>query len=303
MKPALPIVLLAVLLLGACTTSHSLRVNDAAAAAAARERPAFDARSGAPLDWRDVLGAAAAADVVVVGEQHDDATGHAVQLAIVTDLAERFPGTVVALEMLERDEQAVLDDYLDGIIDATTLATLTHSADWGAKDGWARWYQPIVDAARDHGGTVVAANAPRRYVRLARLKGYDDILALPPERRGLVDLPVAPLPEEYVRRFRELMGDHGAAPAGEDDADPLRSQRVWDATMARSIERAVRGGAPKVIQLVGQFHSDFGGGLVAEVRHLLPEARVFVVSLQRGEGTALREDDRDRADVVVYTGE
>lgn len=72
--------------------------------------------------------------------------------------------------------------------------------------------------------------------------------------------------------------------------------------MADSIARARRGGAAKVIHLVGQFHADFAGGTVQELRARLPGVRVLILSMQRAEGASLRSEDRDRADVVVYTG-
>ncbi|HEX8299180.1 MAG TPA: ChaN family lipoprotein, partial [Rubricoccaceae bacterium] len=71
---------------------------------------AFDATGEAlPLDA--LLDAAAQADVVFVGEIHDDPTGHAVELAVLAGLHERA-GTrpvVLALEMFEADVQLVID--------------------------------------------------------------------------------------------------------------------------------------------------------------------------------------------------
>ena len=46
---------------------------------------------GQPIVWNDVLDAAAWADVIILGEQHDDAVGHAVQLAVVQDVMARWP--------------------------------------------------------------------------------------------------------------------------------------------------------------------------------------------------------------------
>ena len=37
------------------------------------------------------------------------------------------PGTVVAMEMLERDEQVVVDDYRDGVISSDEFTKLTFS--------------------------------------------------------------------------------------------------------------------------------------------------------------------------------
>ena len=134
----------------------------------ARALPMFDGSDGRPMTWNDLMAAIEGADFVIVGEQHDDAIGHAVQLAVVEDVLERWPDSAVSLEMLERDEQGILDDYLDGIVAADSLASLTHSSNWGGHGGWQRFYQSIIDAAKSADGAVVAANAPRRYVSLAR---------------------------------------------------------------------------------------------------------------------------------------
>jgi hypothetical protein len=95
---------------------------------------------------------------------------------------------------------------------------------------------------------------------------------------------------------------HG--PMKPEEIDPgFRSQLLWDATMADSIARALRTPrTQKVIHLVGQFHSDFAGGTVKEVRARRPIARVLTVSMQRADGEFLRERDDGRADVVIYTG-
>jgi uncharacterized iron-regulated protein len=370
-----------------------LAVADAPSAGDVRRLPMFTG-NGTALGWRDLMDAVAWADVVIIGEQHDDAIGHAVQLAVVEDTVARWPQAVLSMEMLERDEQPLVDDYFDGIIDADQLARLTFSENWAGEGSWAAWYQPIIDAAKDGEGRVVAANAPRRYVKLARREGYARLGALPPDRRRWVAHPPT-LPEgRYRKRFWEVMSppeppegmpaemptempesmppDKADAPdqphppahppaarhpmedaeardemtpadrepampprdeaavdkqdAPEDEADdeadasderrmpfhPLtdedieaifRSQLVWDATMAQSIARANDRGAHKVIHLVGQFHCDFEGGTVLELRRRLPGARILVISMQRAWPEALLEEDRGRADIVIYTGE
>ena len=61
--------------------------------------------------------------------------------------------------------------------------------------------------------------------------------------------------------------------------------------------------ADKIVHLVGQFHSDFEGGTIMEVRRRAPDVRVLSISMQAVDATSLREDDVDRADIVIYTGE
>jgi uncharacterized iron-regulated protein len=280
---------------------------------------AFDGRTGERLSagiWNDLADRIADVDVVIVGEKHDDATGHAVELRI-TELVVRKYGEASALsmEMLERDEQPEVNDYLDDIIDADTFIKLTNSADWAAKGSWTTWYQPMIDEAKANGAQVIAANAPRRYVRIARQDGYERLESLDPQRQALFDVPVGSLEGPYRDRFIELMSapiptpDAASRPnphAGAASTDLLdssfRSQMLWDATMAASIDRALDHGVNKVVHVVGQFHSDFEGGTTQQLRARRPGVTILTISLQPVEATGLRDEDRDRADVVIYTG-
>lgn len=255
-----------------------------------RDVAVIDPATGEDAGWGWMLEQVSEVDIVLLGEQHDHAVGHAVQLAIVEDVLDQFPKSVVAFEMLERDEQFRVDDYMDGVIDANKLATLTHSTNWGAKGGWAAWYQPIIDAAKNRGGTVIAANAPRRYVKLARSDGFDRIESLPKGRRAFVDYPEELSSGRYRERFWELAA-HGEEELEDVDVstldpdDPLlpmfRSQQTWDATMAQSIVDAGPSNSSKVLLLVGQFHVEYDGGIVQELRSRIPSASVLVVSIQR----------------------
>ena len=131
----------------------------------------FDGGGGLVMDWDGLMTAAAQADVVVVGEEHDDEVGHHVELALVQDALRRWPDAAISMEMFERDEQASVDAFLEGRLCTAALKKRTRAERWGKKSEWDRWFQPIVDAVRDAKGRLVAANAPRRYVSRARLDG------------------------------------------------------------------------------------------------------------------------------------
>lgn len=296
-----------------CTPQRYFRINPPIAATPssspveyttehARHLPMFAGHDNIAVDWNDLLNAAAWADVIIIGELHDDAVGHAVQLAVVEDVLDRWPHSALSLEMLERDEQMLADDYLDNIIDVQTFIKLTFSEGWGRNGRWSEWYQPIIDATKDAGGRVVAANAPRRYVRLARTHGYERLMQLSGPRRQHFDLPVRLKDDSYRQRFMNLMNDDNAHGESKALHAAFRSQSLWDATMAASIARAKRAGATKVVHLVGQFHSDFNGGLVQQLRGRLPRAKILVISMQQDEVQSLRDEDINRADIVIYTG-
>lgn len=304
----------------------------------------FDVRSGEAITWDDLLARIGEADAVIVGEQHDDAVGHKVQLAIVEDVMDRFPGSALAMEMLDRSEQAVVDDYLGDLIDREKFYELTASTRWRkiAQEyldgeinkkkfrqriltiGWPEWkfnYQPIIDAAKDGGGTVVAANAPwTRYTKLISTEGYD-FDSMTPAQRSLIEIPEVPESGPYREKFWEVMVDRleGEEPEedeqAEDDSEAAHveltdeqvgnmfySQLSYDATMGDSIADALANGATKVVHLVGQFHSDFNGGTIMELKRRAPGVRVLSITMQKADATEVREEDADRADIVIYTG-
>lgn len=261
-----------------------------------------DARATARLDWNDLVERSLDAEVIVIGEEHDDATAHALQAALVADLLALDPRTAVSLEMFERDEQADVDAWLAGDLPTADLLERTGSGSWY---DWNAFYQPVIDAAKAVGAPIVAANAPRTYVRRARIEGYETLRSLPPEERALFDLPETLEQGGYWERFRDTMRD---LRGDEVDEEAIRrtfsSQMVWDATMAASVANALeRDDIDRVVHLVGRFHSDFEGGTIRELKRLRPGVRVLsITGVRTGDGLDLAEDDRGRADVVVYTG-
>ena len=171
----------------------------------------------------------------------------------------------------------------------------------------------MVEAAKAAGVPVVAANAPRRYVRLARTDGFDRLRQLTPEQQRLFTIP-DPMPSGgYHERFITLMtgmGDHSAPPAASGPAQPseqriaqaeaiFRAQATWDATMADSVVTASREHRP-VFLVIGRFHTDNDGGTLQLIRRARPNLRVLTISCSRGLNPTLLESDRSRADIVVY---
>lgn len=270
------------------------------------------AADNTPIAWSALEEKAAAADIVVVAEQHDDLLAHRFQAALAVAMAARGP-VAVCMEMFERDEQALVDAYLAGNISQKTLVDVTDSRDWGAKGKWDEFYQPIVDAAKEGKSPVIAANAPRRFTRIGRLESFDALSNL---AAAYPDAFVVPAPIEqsaYYERFKASMSHHSAPQAkgqrAEMPAMPLlteeqiegmfRAQQVWDATMADSVVKAWRTHG-KAMLVVGQFHTDHDGGLLLRMKAAAPAAKILTISLDKAESTTLREEDKGRADLVVF---
>lgn len=261
---------------------------------------------GTPADWTALVARARDAEIVVIGEEHDDLNTHALQRALYEAVLEADGTTAISLEMFERDEQAAVDAWLEGELDTETLVADTNSMNWGGAGAWYRYYQPVIDLARAAGTPVIAANAPRRYVRRARIEGYDPLRSLPADERAWFDLPDELDRGPYFERFAETMRTLRKDDELDDDAVDavFRSQQVWDATMAASVVEAVdRADIDRVVLLIGRFHSDLEGGTIVEIRKRRPDSDILVVSCVRTSkpGRELDPEDLDRGDVVVYT--
>lgn len=247
---------------------------------------------GRPASLADVVAAAERADVLVLGERHDDAAAHAVQLRLLETLLERPRPVVLSLEMLESDAQTVLDEYLAGLVRERDF--LAASRPWS---NYADDYRPLVERMRG-AGPVVAANAPGRYVSLVSRRGLGALDELSPEARAWLPPVVTPPSDALAAKFAEAMGGtaHGAGPSVEG---MLAAQNLRDATMAWRVAEALdaHDGA-LVVHVNGSFHSADRLGVPEHLAGVAPDARVVVVTMEPA-GDAPPEPSAD--DFVIVT--
>ena len=286
-------------LIAACaTTAPPTRLHDTPAP---REVAVFRGSDGTRARWNELVEAAARADAVLIGENHGHPLGLASAAALFEDVLARAPRASLSLEFFERDEQAPLDDYIAG---TTSLAQFEQQAHRNAGN-FPPGHRAMVEAAKRAGRPVHAANAPRAYVRRARIEGYGPLAALPPEETRLFEVPPWLAAGDYRERFDSVMSPSDAPRSTEmqqrlDDA--FRSQQLWDWTMADSIARGVANFEQPVVQVIGRFHVDFHGGTVQALERRCVGVRVVTISFAPDASPLLRDEDLGRADFVIYVG-
>jgi uncharacterized iron-regulated protein len=267
---------------------------------------AFDTRSNRFGDFEAMLAQLAKADIVFLGEKHDDPGTHRLQLAILEGLDRRREGAIVlALEMFERDVQPALDAYLTG--SSSLEQFLAASRPWPNNSAD---YQPLVDYARTHNWPVIAGNVPRRLAQAVSRRGLGALDSLPAADRAFIAAELSCPRDEYWRRFRATMGDmsgHGVQMTPEQvDAMVQRfyeAQCVKDETMGEAVALAHEAHRTLVVHANGSFHSDYRLGTAERVKRRLPRAKVAVVSfvpvsdLDRADGKSRRK----LGDWVVFT--
>jgi uncharacterized iron-regulated protein len=270
----------------------------------------FDTRRKAFTDFETMLADLARADVVLVGEQHDDPNTHRLEAAVLQGLLRRRVAVMLSLEMFERDVQPQLDAYLAGSM--TEEEFLQKARPWPR---YATDYRPLVEMARAHGWKVVAANVPRPLAAEVSKGGQPALETLQPEQRAMGARDVKCPQDGYYTRFAETMSGH--AGTGTSSASPEEqraaidryylAQCLKDETMAESIAGAFerQAGRPgTIVHYTGAFHSDFGAGTAERVARRLPGRRVALVSMLPVEDhDTLTPDDDDlkRAEYLVYT--
>ena len=257
--------------------------------------------AGDPLAFSDLLTRLDTTDVLFLGEQHDDAVGHAFQRLLFDAVVDRYAGrrpVVLALEMFERDVQLVLDEYLAGVIREKDF--LAAARPWS---NYTADYRPLVEAARANGLPVVASNAPARYVsRAGRGASLDSLSAT--ARAYLPALPAEPASPAVREAFYAVMESmgalHPAMPASAPDslaesdsvsfhhAMPamdigamLAAQNLRDASMGETVNAAL-GQAPGalVVHVNGSFHTEGRTGIVDHLLRVRPAARVLVLTAE-----------------------
>ncbi len=276
----------------------------------------YDTRRNAFVDFEVMLADLARADVVFVGEQHDDPNTHRLELALLEGLHRRGVAITVSLEMFERDVQGALDRYLAGTL--TEKEFLEQARPWPR---YATDYRAIVELAKAHGWPVAAANVPRRFASEVAKWGKDALARLGPDDRAMAAKDLQCPQDAYFDRFAKAIGGHagdkadGHKPPPDDGANANNdrtdryywSQCVKDETMAESIAAAFgartdpRGA---VVHFNGAFHSDFGLGTAERVRRRLQGRRVAVVTIlpvTNLDTVSPAGEDLARAEYLVFT--
>jgi uncharacterized iron-regulated protein len=287
----------------------------AAQLAAAQESPAahyraFDSK-GQPVTIQAIIDALEGADVLFVGETHDNAVAHLLEAELLRRADEKYGAAspkrrdvALSLEMFERDVQTVLDEYLSGLISERHF--LLSSRPWR---NYETDYRPLVEYARGRRLPVIAANAPARYVSRVSSQGPASLAALSKDvvKSWLPPLPFPAASEAYAAKFNRFMtGDAAptpaptstpataATPARTDaaaQASPhgsthlLEAQTLRDASMAyRIAEFLKRGRDPLVVQVNGTFHSEERMGVPEQLARYRTKARAVVVTIVPDEG-------------------
>lgn len=226
-----------------------------------------DTRTGEVITPAALVERLAGVRLLLVGETHTSQEGHRVQLHIIEALHGAGRRVHIGLEMFPYTEQAVLDQWRDGLLTEEGFLRLSRWYEhWGYH--WA-YYRDILLFARDHRLPLHALNAPRDVIAAVRKKGLAN---LTPEEAEHIATSVDVESADHLTFFKASFGEGDALHGGMDERawrTMLAAQATWDATMAFNAVRALeRGGDPGAIMVVlaGSGHVAYGLGIERQAR-------------------------------------
>jgi len=263
-----------VLILTACTPDRAERVPQLAADGLEQQ-----------ADVLQTYQRMAKADILVLGEIHDNPDHHRLQAKVLTEMLRRGRRPAIVWEMIPRGMQALLDSYVG---DADSFGSFMA---WNER-GWPDWqiYQPIAEVA-------LAAKLPMRggdldpaTIRLVSSKGFDTAFGMDRARR--LGLNRSPSLDIQASMLQEQADAHcGLMPAA-SLAPMVDVQRARDAALAEAALFALTApGVDSVIVITGAIHARKDRGVPAVLAHIAPSVDVFALGLREGEGAAGTKGD------------
>lgn len=248
--------------------------------------------NGKKVGYNKMIKFLAGQDIVMIGEYHNNAISHWMELEITKDCAEKRQ-LVLGAEMFEQDNQAALDMYLQGKLNAKGLDSMARL--------WKNYptdYAPLVNFARDNKLAFAATNIPRRYAAMVSKGGFEalDTLSLK-EKTWMAPLPMAydsTLPG--YRKMMTMMAGHGTV-------NMPKAQASKDATMAYFILKYFVPGN-LFIHYNGSFHSEYHDGIVWYLKQSRPDLKIATVTtVSQKDIKKLLEENLNKADYIICVDE
>ena len=214
-------------------------------------------------------------DVVLLGEEHNDADHHSWQLHTLAALYAQYPRMVIGFEMFPHRAQPVLDRWVAGEL---TVEEFLQQSNW--KQVWRfppELYLPLFQFARIHRIQMVALNVDQKLTAEIAGKGWDGV---PADSREGVSRP-APPSADYRKYLFEVWREHESA-RGRPGAEPTASnpafghfvdaQLTWDRSMAQGLASRLGGSVAErrtlAVGIVGASHLRNGYGVPHQLRAL-----------------------------------
>jgi uncharacterized iron-regulated protein len=198
------------------------------------------------------------ANVVYVGETHDDPLDHQYELELVRGLLKRKAKFAIGWEMFDTTQQSAIDAWASHAISFREMISKTDfQKHWGI---YSPVYEEILQIAGNANVPILALNAPPELTR--KIARGEPLTA---QERAMIPTGFLATEGGY-KNFVAMMGDH----PGLNEMDQrlfFAAQNAWDQTMAsRILDFERRNPEVQLLVLTGRGHVSGGYGIPFYVR-------------------------------------
>ena len=246
--------------------------------------------TGTYVDQEIMLNQANSAQVIFVGETHDNPASHRLQEDILRSLQQQNPGNItLAMEMFSPAQQPVLDLWIDGKLSEKEFLL---QVDW--YHNWQMnfaFYRPLLNFCREQKIPLLAINAEKSLKKKVALTPLTELSM--EEQQQLPDMSHSdPYQEAMVQAF---FSDHKMGQTMLDGFQ--RVQTLWDETMAQNLAGYLnhQGKNHQVLVIAGGNHVRYGFGIPRRLFRRIPVNYLLIGS----EELDIPEDKKDRLMNVI----
>jgi uncharacterized iron-regulated protein len=250
--------------------------------------------SGNLLSFEEFIDQLESNKLVFIGEVHDNPEHHLIQVQILQALMAQKNSIAVAMEFFQKPQQEFIDRYLAG---ASAEAEFLEDVNW--KKQWSfdySFYRPLMLAAKETGGKILAINAPNDIVRKVARSG---LKSLDPDERALLANNIDLKNEEHRAYLMEVFKYTAHGDLKNFDYF-YEAQCVWEDTMAENIAVFLKENKENVVCLAGNGHIINKFGIPDRTFGRVPVdmATIMLLPMEEGKQTIARET----ADYIWLTG-
>ncbi|MEH6824469.1 MAG: ChaN family lipoprotein [Motiliproteus sp.] len=249
-----------------------------------------DGNTQAPLSYQQLLERALEADVIYLGERHDNAEHHRIQLQLLQSLIDQGLRPVVGFEFFDTAQTGYLMQYAAG---RASLMQLGHGSGNPLSPeqylrnqlGWAErsdtdwgYYFALIELAKTHQLSLFGADLPAPLkLRLSRAN-LDGLTAVEQQQLTMMPLVDGDYKSFMYARFRAGHCGWGMEPL------LTRLYRTWQernyrmASSVVAMSNAERQGP--VVMILGGGHTEHNWAVVAQVQQQQPQLKQLNIGLQ-----------------------
>ena len=240
--------------------------------------------TGLKVSFEQMQDVISSSKVIYIGETHDNTEAHRVQLKIIEDLAQRFPGKIsVGMEMFRRSAQKDIDRWSKGELPLKELKKLFRK-NWGT--GY-ELYKPIFDFISKNHIPLIGLKSSKKTEDLFRKNGFSNKKMLPE-----IDFD-----DRYHRPFSmSVFGSHKAM------ENPYRMLLLWEEAMAETVASFAQdpnNTDSKLIVLAGGFHVQYGFGIPKRAFRRIPHSYAIILPTVTELPSELKDREMDVQHVSI----